>query len=74
MPVVEFKGICHADPTFSMACVGISQNNLLQIQHQCYSFPLYASLILPEPISLLFSSIAAFIAFSYYGYTEVCSS
>ena len=25
-------------------------NNLLQIQHQCYSFPLYVSLILPEPI------------------------
>ena len=27
-----------------------NQNNLLQIQHQCYSFPLYASLILPEPV------------------------
>ena len=27
-----------------------SQNHLLQIQHQCYSFPLYASLILPEPV------------------------
>ena len=28
----------------------ISQNNVLQIPHQCYSFPLCASLILPEPV------------------------
>ena len=33
-----------------MPIYGQSQINLLQIQHQCYFFPLYVSLILPEPV------------------------
>ena len=33
-----------------MPIYGQSRNNLLQIQHQCYSFALHASLILPEPV------------------------
>ena len=33
-----------------MPLYGQSQNNLLKIQHQCYSFPRYASLILSEPV------------------------
>ena len=34
--------------SWQMPIYGQSQNNLLQIQHQYYSFRLYASLILPE--------------------------
>ena len=33
-----------------MPIYGQRPNNLLQIQHQCYSFPLCASQILPEPV------------------------
>ena len=36
--------------TLPPAQIARKQNNLLQIQHQCYSFPLYVSLILTEPV------------------------
>ena len=36
--------------SWHMPIYGQSQNNLLQIQHQCYCFSLYVSLILPEPV------------------------
>ena len=49
-----------------MPIYGQSQNNLLQIQHQCY--PVFSQSL---SISLLFSTIAAFIVVSYCGYTEV---
>ena len=49
---VTSTNCAEADLAFLMAYAiyGQSQNHLLQIQHQRYSFPLYVSLILPEPV------------------------
>ena len=60
--------IAVADLTFLMAYAHIcaDSNNMLQIKHHCYSFPLYASRYYHSPsISLLFSTITVFILASY---------
>ena len=47
--IVTSANCAEADLAFLMAYVyGQSPNNLLQIRHQCCSFPLYASLMSPD--------------------------